>query len=296
MKKQRVLITGIHGFTGRYMVAEMASAGYEVFGIGTTSSSETNYFQAKLDNKDLLANVLEKIQPDKVIHLAALAFVGHDQVEDFYRTNLIGTRNLLEGLSQLSNKPKAVLLASSANIYGNASEGMLSENNPFDPVNDYAISKVAMEYLARLWMDKLPIIVTRPFNYTGVGQTENYLLPKIVAHFKRRDPVIELGNLDVWRDFNDVRTVVEVYRRLMEVSAFSQTVNVCSGKTYSLRQIISICEKITNHNIEVKVNPAFVRAHEVKMLCGDDQLLRRLIGEWQTYELEETLSWMLGSE
>ncbi|MGL6297249.1 MAG: GDP-mannose 4,6-dehydratase, partial [Plesiomonas sp.] len=202
-------------------------------------------------------------------------------------------RNLLEVLAQANYKPKAVLLASSANIYGNRSEGMLSEHTLPDPANDYAVSKLAMEHMARLWMDRLPIIITRPFNYTGVGQTDNFLLPKIAAHFKRKADVIELGNLDVWRDFSDVRTLVNAYRRLIEAKAFGQTVNVCSGETHSLQEVMAMCEQITGHNMTIQVNPAFVRANEVKTLCGDASLLRALIGDWQTPDLADTLRWML---
>jgi nucleoside-diphosphate-sugar epimerase len=293
MTEKRALITGLRGFTGRYMADEMASAGYRVFGLGMFPSTETDYFHADLNDKAALQTAIDHILPDVVIHLAALAFVGHGNANDFYQVNVMGTRNLLEVLNQSSKKPEAILIASSANIYGNRSEGMLAENTQPDPANDYAVSKLAMEYMARLWMDKLPLIITRPFNYTGVGQTENFLLPKIVAHFKQQAPVIELGNLDVWRDFSDVRSLVQAYRRLIEAKAFGQTVNVCSGKTYSLREVISICENITGHKIELNVNPAFVRGNEVKTLCGDATLLRSLVGEWQTPELDDTLRWML---
>lgn len=293
MNKSRVLITGIQGFTGHYMAVEMRAADYDVFGLGVNPSDAKNYFQADLNDKATLARVIDQIQPDVVIHLAALAFVGHGDANGFYQINLQGTRNLLEVLSNASYKPQAVLLASSANIYGNRSGGMLSEHTLPDPANDYAVSKLAMEHMARLWMDRLPIIITRPFNYTGVGQTDSFLLPKIVAHFKRRADVIELGNLDVWRDFSDVRTLANAYRRLIEAKAFGQTVNVCSGKTHSLREVMAMCEQITGHRMRIHVNPAFVRANEVKTLCGDASLLSSLIGDWQTPDLADTLRWML---
>ncbi|WP_368195843.1 GDP-mannose 4,6-dehydratase [Aeromonas sp. R2-2] len=293
MKKQRVLITGIQGFTGHYMSAEMTDAGYEVFGVGVIPSDASNYYQADLNDKTTLAKVIDQIKPDVVIHLAALAFVGHGDANGFYQVNLLGTRNLLDVLASAHHQPQAVLLASSANIYGNRSEGMLSEQTLPDPANDYAVSKLAMEHMAKLWMDRLPIIITRPFNYTGVGQTDNFLLPKIVSHFKKNADVIELGNLDVWRDFSDVRTLVNAYRRLIEAKAFGQTVNVCSGKTHSLREVMAMCEMITGQKMSIEVNPAFVRANEVKTLCGDASLLRSLIGDWQTHDLTDTLRWML---
>ena len=296
MTAKRVLITGIQGFTGRYMAAEMTSHGYQVYGMGPDQCQEANYFQADLGDKAGLQKAVDQIMPDVVIHLAALAFVGHGNANDFYQVNLIGTRNLLESLNLTTKKPEAILIASSANIYGNRSEGMLDENTQPDPANDYAVSKLSMEFLARLWMDKLPLIITRPFNYTGVGQTENFLLPKIIAHFKRKADIIELGNLDVWRDFSDVRALVQAYRCLIEARAFGHTVNVCSGKTHSLREVIAMCEKLSGHKMGIQVNPAFVRANEVKTLCGDARLLRSLVGNWQTPELEDTLRWMLEAE
>jgi nucleoside-diphosphate-sugar epimerase len=185
------------------------------------------------------------------------------------------------------------LLASSANVYGNASSGMLDEGTAPAPANDYAVSKLAMEYMASLWFGRLPIIVTRPFNYTGVGQADNFLLPKIVKHFREKADKIELGNLDVWRDFSDVRSLVAAYRGLLEAKPFGQFVNVSSGKTHSLREVIDMCRTITGHDLAVEVNPAFVRANEVKTLCGDNSRLKSLVPGWKTPELSETLSWML---
>ncbi|WP_137984288.1 GDP-mannose 4,6-dehydratase, partial [Pseudomonas viridiflava] len=92
-----------------------------------------------------------------------------------------------------------------------------------------------------LWHARLPLVITRPFNYTGVGQAENFLLPKIVSHFTQRESTIELGNLDVWRDFSDVRAVTSAYRGLLEARPLGKTLNVCSGVTHSLREVIEMC-------------------------------------------------------
>lgn len=291
---KRALITGIQGFTGRYMAAELEAHGYEVIGLGSNPGNEAGYRQVDLTDAAGLHAVMAEVQPSVVMHLAALAFVGHADANAFYQVNLIGTRNLLTAIAACGKTPGAVLLASSANVYGNASEGMLSEGAAVAPANDYAVSKLAMEYMASLWHDRLPIIITRPFNYTGVGQADNFLLPKIVSHFQRKAEKIELGNLDVWRDFSDVRALVRAYRELVEGDAIGRTVNVCSGRTHSLREVVSMCEAITGQVIKVEVTPAFVRANEVKTLCGDSSLLRSLINDWKTPPLEETLRWMLG--
>lgn len=293
---KRVLITGIRGFTGRYMAAELAANGYEVIGLGSQPGESLDYRHADLADAGALRRVLAELQPDVVVHLAALAFVGHGDANAFYQVNLIGTRNLLEALAASGKTLDSVLLASSANVYGNASAGVLSESTAPAPANDYAVSKLAMEYMASLWFERLPIVIARPFNYTGVGQAENFLLPKIVAHFHRKAERIELGNLDVWRDFSDVRAVVRAYRGLIEARPFGQTFNVCSGQTHSLREVLAMCSAVTGHSMAVAVNPAFVRANEVKTLCGDASRLRAVLGEWQTPTLEDTLRWMLAGE
>ena len=293
--QKRALITGVNGFTGQYVADELKRAGYDVYGSGTATSDFPQYFQVDLLDKIGLTGIVQQVQPTVVVHLAAIAFVGHGSAKDFYQVNVVGTRNLLESLALHANRLEAVLLASSANIYGNSIEGVLAENTPSNPANDYAVSKLAMEYMAKLWLDKLPLFFVRPFNYTGIGQSEDFLLPKIVAHFKRKAPLIELGNLDIWRDFSDVRVIAEVYRRLLEVRPLGQAVNICSGTTHDLREVVALAEKITGHKIDVRVSSEFVRANEVKTLCGDVTRLQSLIGEIKTPSLEETLRWMLAA-
>jgi nucleoside-diphosphate-sugar epimerase len=290
---KRALITGLSGFTGHYVEQELRAAGYQVFGTITPGHTPAEgQFAVDLNDRAALAQVLQQVQPDVVAHLAAIAFVGHGDVEQIYRVNLAGTRNLLEALAAQSHRPAAVLLASSANIYGNTELGVIDENVVAAPANDYAVSKLAMEYMARLWQDKLPLIFVRPFNYTGVGQQENFLLPKIVGHFRRQASEIELGNLQVWRDFSDVRMVARCYRRLLAVAPVGQTFNVCSGQAYSLGEVLEMMGEIAGYQIKVRVNPAFVRANEVVRLVGDNRRLSAAIGPLEPVALADTLRWM----
>ncbi|RFP11496.1 MULTISPECIES: GDP-mannose 4,6-dehydratase [unclassified Duganella] len=291
---KRALITGLSGFTGRYVEQELRAAGYEVYGTITPGhAAGERQFAVDLNDRAGLAAVVAQVRPDVVAHLAAIAFVGHGDVEQIYRVNVAGTRNLLEALAAADHQPSAVLLASSANIYGNTDVGVIGEDVPAAPANDYAVSKLAMEYMARLWQDKLPLIVVRPFNYTGVGQHENFLLPKIVAHFRRRAADIELGNLHVWRDFSDVRMVANSYRRLLAAGpAAGQTFNICSGQAYSLGEALAMMADIAGYQINVHVNPAFVRANEVVRLVGDNRRLQAATGALATVPLADTLRWM----
>jgi nucleoside-diphosphate-sugar epimerase len=282
----RVLVTGLQGFTGRYLQTELTAHGFEVCGLDADLCDSASVQQA-----------VAQAQPQAVVHLAAIAFVGHGDADAFYRTNLIGTRHLLAALAGLPQLPRSVLLASSANIYGNAA-GQLDETTVPQPANDYAVSKLAMEHMARLWQGQLPITIARPFNYTGVGQSDSFLLPKIVAHYQRRASTLELGNLDVWRDFSDVRAVVQAYRRLLQTpAAAGHTINICSGQTHSLREVLALAQQISGHQLQVQVNPAFVRASEVKTLSGNPARLRALIGDdWRSPPLQDTLRWMLQAQ
>lgn len=293
----RVLITGAEGFTGHYLASQLKAAGHEVHGLvrhehpaGTLLSVHV----ADLLVPESLAGVVGAVRPDWVVHLAAISFVAHGNVDDIYRTNVVGTRNLLQALADAKTPVQRVLLASSANIYGNAAGDRLDEGTPPQPANDYAVSKLAMEYVARLYAARVPLVMTRPFNYTGVGQSTSFLLPKIVDHFRRRAAVIELGNLDVARDFLDVRTVAWYYHRLLEApSTAGGTFNICSGQAWSLGEVLDLARAISGHSIEVRVNPAFVRSDEVKRLCGNPAKLEAVTGAAPSIELPQTLRWML---
>lgn len=224
--------------------------------------------------------------------------MGHEDVRGIYDVNLLGTLDLLEALSTLPTPPQRILLAGSANIYGTPNIEVIDESICPAPVNHYAISKLAMELMARNYASRLPLVITRPFNYSGRGQSGRFLIPKIVSHALRKAPFIELGNLDVSRDFSDVRDVAAIYTALLldAPDAVGKTFNICSGQAYSLREILQMVENISGHSMEVRVNPAFVRANEVPRLLGSNALLRQHTGLAPQIPLHETLRWMLGVE
>lgn len=292
MRQPTVLLTGAQGFTGRYMEVALSAAGYRVVGWGSEArEGESHHVAVDLTDRQAVVDAVAHAAPDFVIHLAAISFVGHGDVSAIYAVNVVGTRNLLEALSRLDRKPTKVLLASSANVYGET-EGAIGEDAPFHPQNDYAVSKVAMEYMARLWLRTLPIVIVRPFNYTGVGQNENFLLPKIVSHFRNGASVIELGNIDVYRDFYDVREIVRLYLGLLDKARPGDVLNVCSGREVSVREVIGLMESISGRKIEVRTNPAFVRTNEIRHLHGDASRLEQLLGRLPTHSIVDTLRWM----
>ena len=274
----KILVTGADGFTGQYFTILATNMGHVVVPL-----------KANLNDIKSLNDEVLSVAPDAVLHLAAISFVGHENDEEFYRVNVIGTTNLLNSIALLMpNKPR-VLIASSANVYGTPVIEAINESVNPAPINHYAASKLAMEFMVKTWFDQLPIVITRAFNYTGVGQHENFLVPKIVAHFKRGDKIIELGNLDVSRDFSDVRDIVSAYLDLLKSDSRSLIVNVCSGKTVSLHEVIQKMNSIAGYEIEVRVNPAFVRSNEIAKLCGNNDYLKSLIGYSPKYSFYQTL-------
>lgn len=293
----RALVTGLSGFTGFYVARELEALGYQVFGLEQEAASPTDT-RVAVDLRDLeaLNALVAAIQPNVVVHLAAIAFVGHSDVTDIYTSNVVGTRNLLGALASSAVKPDKVVLASSANVYGNAAVATLDEDCPPQPENDYAVSKYAMEIMARCWRHELPIVIVRPFNYTGVGQSLSFLLPKLVDHFARGEKRVELGNIDIYRDFSDVRTVANAYARLVSGGEPGQVYNICSGAAHCIQDILARLAVMAGYSIQVEVNPAFVRANEVKRLVGSNRRLVAAIGELEQIPLADTLKWMYGAQ
>lgn len=277
--KERIFITGINGFTGKHLEKFLLEKGYEVYGIVNTKTSNKNHFKCDLLDKTTLSEILIKIKPDYVYHLAAISFVNDSNKLRMYEVNVLGTLNLLESITDLEYRPQKILIASSAAIYGNQNKEVLDESMTPLPVNHYGNSKLAMENMVRTYFDRLNIALVRPFNYTGVGQEDHFLIPKIVQHFKEKRKVIELGNLDVYREFNDVRDIIRIYYKLMNSDFQSDVVNVCSGKEISLNDILKKMELISNFSIKVKVNPKFVRQNEIKVLKGSTKKLKSILLE-----------------
>lgn len=279
--KGKVLITGATGFTGQHLLRHLQQQGYEVI-----AAHRQNF---KLDDITSMQVSLQQWRPDYVVHLAAIAFVGHTPVEDFYRLNVLATDNLLSALRSSGIPLKKVILASSATVYGNQGVAVLSEALCPRPVNHYGISKLAMEQRAATYFAYLPIIITRPFNYVGVGQSSDFVVAKIAEHFKQGKTEIQLGNLQVAREFNSIDYVCQLYQRLLTSAAHSQVVNLCSGQAVALHSIIDMLQQIAGYRIDVKVNPQLVRANELSSLVGDTARLTQLVGDLPHSDLYQTL-------
>jgi GDP-6-deoxy-D-talose 4-dehydrogenase len=284
---KRLLITGADGFTGRYVWDAAVAAGYEPL--------------APLAGFDLLSpescqSTIDLTRPDYLIHLAALSFVAHPDQSALYSVNTVGTQNLLQAAHSSGRKFRKIIIASSANVYGNVplDQQPITERQLPAPVNHYAASKLAMEHMTHTWFDRLPIIITRPFNYTGVGQADQFLIPKLVKHFAGRLPTISLGNLEIARDYSDVRDIADDYVFLLGCPLKGAVFNLCSGVSYTLSSILETLQRLSGHSIGVVRDTNLVRANEITAIQGASAMWSTAKNDSATRRvLAETLSWML---
>jgi len=289
---KKVLITGINGFTGIHLEKHLQEKGFDVYGTVIDTPQTSRHFQCDITQKEQVEQVMASVKPDYIIHIAAISFAAEENASLIYDVNVIGTENILRSLMNSHLKPKKIILASSAAVYGNQGREILDESMCPQPVNHYGCSKLSMEYMAANYFDTLNIIITRPFNYTGIGQEKHFLIPKIVHHFKHGEKEIELGNIHVAREFNDIDYVIEIYHKLLLSDAKSTIVNISSEKPVKLLDVIETMQKIAGYTINIKINPAFVRTNEIKSLAGSTAKLATLMTLPKTISLEKTLKEM----
>tara|TARA_Y100000590_G_C15725933_1_gene1015257 strand:- start:2044 stop:2916 length:873 start_codon:yes stop_codon:yes gene_type:complete len=284
----KILVTGADGFTGCHFLKHADLAGHEII-INDTD----------LRDKDALKKTIRQLEFESVISFAGLSFVGHEDKSELYSVNALGATNLLDAILEISHKElNSIVLVSSAQVYGdNGGTSQIKETDQVAPNNHYAMSKLAMEFMSKTYLDRLPIIFTRPFNYTGPGQALNFVIPKIVDHFARRESSIELGNINVEREYNDIRFVCEAYLALIEYGEQGNTYNLCTGTTYSLKEVLDKLTEITRHDLDVFINDDFVRKNDIQRLCGDPRKLEKVLSKagisTKSYSLRDTLDSML---
>ena len=277
--KTKVFITGISGFTGKHFEKHLLGLGYDVYGTTLDKTNlPSNHFYCDITKKNEIHKLLKNLNPDYIIHLAAISFVASKNISRIYEVNCLGTLNLLSSIKDLHFEVKKILIVSSAAVYGNVNS-LLKETDTPKPNTHYGMSKYCMENICKMYFEDVNILIVRPFNYTGIGQEDKFIIPKIIRHFKDKKEIIELGNIDVYREFNSVDFVINVYWLLMQSFASSEIVNACSSDTYSIMDALSIMNKIAGYEIKVKINQKFMRSNEMKILRGSNFKLNKIIGK-----------------
>ncbi len=287
-----VLVVGGESFTGRVLVGRLRALGVETF--VSSRSGEDGAIAADLLDPASLARAVEIARPDVVVNLAGYSFAGGRDYPAVYAANVVGVANLLQALED--RPPRLTIIPSSASIYAPAQDGaVVGEDHPVAPGNHYAASKAGVEHMCRVAGRALPIQVVRPFNYTGPGQDERFLTPKIVGAFARGATSITLGELDLYRDISSVDDTCEAYVRLIMKAEPTEPLNICSGRRVHLASLVEILKKISGRDMAVVRDQALIRSGEPKSITGDRRRLEASIGGWDLQTIESLLERMYRS-
>lgn len=309
----KVLITGITGFVGSHLADYLLSIGnIEIYGIERWRSKTENIEHIKdkielieCDIRDASSvnKVILRVMPEKIFHLAAQSFVltsWHAPAETL-STNIIGELNLFEGVRN-SNINPWIHIAGSSEEYGlvNADELPVKESNLLRPLSPYAVSKVGQDMLAYQYYQsyKLKVIITRGFNHTGPRRGEVFVcsnFAKQIAEIEKNkmEPIIYVGNLEAKRDFTDVRDMVKAYWLATEKCEPGEVYNICSGKAWSISEIMDKLLKLSKVKVEIKQDPTRLRPSDVPMLVGDNSKFCKQTGWKPEIPFEKTLEDLL---
>ena len=286
-----VLIFGIGGFVGPYLAQEFLDAGYKVFGSdiieGRSLPKGVSFYQANLLDSIAVENVLKSCSPTIVVNLAAISSVGMSwkMPQKTMEVNVIGTLNVLEGVKKLPSLPKVLLVGSSEEY--DISDAPMSEKQPILANNPYGISKVTQERFASSYKEQygLKIYYVRPFNHTGIGQRDTFVLPsfcKQVAEIEKsgKSGTIKVGNLEAWRDFSHVKDIVRAYRMVVESEDNDIVFNIGSGESHSLKDMLNYIISLATVSINVEIDPERFRPIDNPYICCDNSFIKTELG-WE---------------
>ena len=308
----KALVTGISGFAGSHLAEFLLNKGYKVYGTFYDKSTFSNLngfidritlYQCDIRNYNNLKEIIEKVKPDVIYHLAAISFVPNSLKDPklTFDTNLYGTLNLYQAVIEQKVNPK-ILFVGSADEYGivNKNDIPIKENCPLQPVNLYSISKASADFLSYFYFKNynLNIIRVRPFNHIGPRQSPEFVcssFAKQIAGIEKGliEPIIKVGNLEAKRDFTDVRDMVRAYWLAMQKGESGDVYNICSGKTVSIKEILDKLLSMSKKNIKVKQDPKRLRSSDIPILLGDSTKFRKQTSWEQGIPFEKTLRCIL---
>lgn len=305
---QRVLITGAGGFVGTHLIKELKqNPDCEIFASVYKATSdiseiidENHIFAGDLTDYDFAKSLVDSTDPAVIYHLAALSVVHNSasQATTVMGSNATISYNILEAMK--THAPHARFIAiSSGNVYGAVQDPRtpVAESAPLRPLNPYAVSKVTQEMLALQYYLAygLDIVILRPFNHTGVGQTRDFVIPRLAYQFvqcekKLSEPVIEVGNLDTIRDFTDVSDMVRAYILAAAKCQSGEIYNIGTGVGHTISQVIDLLKQLSQTQVEIKVVDKLVRASDVPVLIADATKFKQ-VTHWEPQRsLEQTIS------
>lgn len=304
---KKILITGANGFVAKYFVEYIVqnSIDFEILGldIATVSDLNINYKQIDLIDKFAICTVLKEYKPDYILHLASISSVSQSwikPVESFVNnTNIF--LNLVESVRELNMNPRILSIGSSEE-YGNyPSEAMpLKEIYELHPESPYSVARVSQEMLSKLYADNygLNIIMTRSFNHIGPEQRDNFVVSSFVKQLVNicqnyEEKNLKVGNIEIIRDFLDVRDVVDAYYKILMNGEKGQVYNVCSGNGIKLRNLIEIITRILKVDVKIETDTSKFRPSDNNIIIGDNSKIKSELNWQPKYCLEQTLEDMI---
>ena len=303
----RALITGATGFAGRHLAAACRKAGDEVHGLSRRRPDGDAAYGAAPDvshvadlrDSAAVADVVADVRPDVVYHLAAQAHVGRSWQDPAgtLHDNVALALSVFDAVR--AHAPGAAVVAvASGELYGPPERLPVDESARLRPQNPYAVSKAAADLLAGFYADAhgLRVVRARPFNHSGPGQDPAYA----IASFARQVAAgagsgtesvrVVTGNPETSRDYTDVRDVVRAYRLLAAAGRPGEAYNVCSGRAASARELVAALGRVAGVEVDHRVDPGLVRAHEVMEIRGSAEKLHAATGWAPQIPLERTLA------
>jgi GDP-4-dehydro-6-deoxy-D-mannose reductase len=303
-----VLITGAAGFAGSHLLDLLGDDDVRVValrkpGIGAETQAAypaVEWVEIDLLDRESVRRTVAELAPAAIYHLAGSPHVGQSwkTATETLSVNVLGTHHLLEGL-RAEGLHSRVVVPSSAYVYRPA-ERALTEDDPVESTNPYAISKIATELAAARASrrDGIPVVVARSFNHIGPRQDPSFFASGVARQVAlieagRIDPAIRVGNLESRRDITDVRDTVRAYRALAERGTPGQAYNVCSGQAHTMRDLLDGLVALARVRVSVEPDPERFRPNDTPLLLGDPSRIRRDVGWQPLIPIAQTLRAML---
>jgi len=304
---KKVIITGGAGFIGSALVAELNKFNYEIYVIDDLSFGNREFVEVP-DEKFFVEDILDKskmeeifhsIQPEIVVHLAAIHFIPYCNKHPYESANIniTGTMNILDITRKLNNV-EHLFFASTAAVYP-IYDDPLAEDHPAGPLDIYGLSKLTGEHLCNEFHleSVIPVVICRFFNAFGPNETNPHLIPVIQQQVNEGKRTIKLGNLDPKRDFIHTHDMARACRLLIEKHRDGmETFNLGSGKEYSVREIVEAFERQLGEKITIEQDPERIRKVDRKHLVADISKLKSYI-DWQPeVSIDEGIKTLLSEE
>ncbi|MEI7907413.1 MAG: GDP-mannose 4,6-dehydratase [Bacteroidota bacterium] len=307
----KVLITGIGGFAGSHLTDYIAAnTSAEIYGVLRDSEKDDNLLQhgdkivlsrGEITDFQSIFMIIKEVKPDIIFHVAGQAFVpsSFEHAADTFKTNVIGTINIFEAVKAAEISPR-IIVVTSGEIYGETFglPGLHTEQSIPQPVNPYAASKTSMDYIAQTYkkFEGLNIVIARPFNHTGPRQRPNFvcssIAKQIVTIQKTKAPkILRVGNVKARRDFTDVRDIAKGYWMLSQIdNKHNYIFNLCSGRIFSIEDIIHLFEEIVGEKFELNVEPKRLRGYDIQLLAGSPNAMNHSVGWKAEIPFKQTLT------